>query len=196
MGTIEDIVSSIVIPPSCNHNLDETVDVHNEMTKVIKKTGVLTNKLQGDMKSLKDKLSSLEKERAQARKDVIKMKEDNTAVSTKIAKLKSEIKDVQYKINKINQKSSITQKEKEILKQNEEELHAYKAFTGIRWNFNAPDNVVEGIITNSKTNFVKVFQFEKSMPNKKIRNSLWCLIGEAGSASWHNMDENKENQLK
>lgn len=27
-----------------------------------------------------------------------------------------------------------------------EELQAYKTFTGIRWNFNVPDNVIEGRI--------------------------------------------------
>ncbi|XP_058799214.1 uncharacterized protein LOC131668795 [Phymastichus coffea] len=48
----------------------------------------------------------------------------------------------------------------------------YKEFTGIRWDYSAPENVIEGFITNKK-DFIEKISYKCDTGYKTIRELLW-----------------------
>ncbi|KAJ1531511.1 hypothetical protein ONE63_000186 [Megalurothrips usitatus] len=191
------MVTSMSFEAACeskDYGAEEVLELVTELSREQKNVHDLTKKLQAESKAAKEKLSHWEKERISSRRELNKLKDDDATISKKLEKLKAEVRDVRFKINRTETVSSITEKDREILKKHLLELDTYKDATGIRWNFKVPDDVIEGLITNSKKNFVKVFNLEKSMPSKKIKDALWGLVKEAGNEVWAKTEENKENQ--
>lgn len=195
---LEKLVSSLsfdlpAAPPDQNIRLSAILDLKSEKAKEPKRLENLANKLHSECKIAKDKLAQSEKEKVQLRKDLAKLKEDDASLTKQVNKFKCEIRDTKSKINKSQSVARISDKERATFKQHESELYQYKNLTGIRWNTNVPDNEIEGILTNHRTNFVKAIQLDKSMPLKKIREEVWGVIQESGTRAYDNLKEDKEN---
>ncbi|KAK3919162.1 ATP phosphoribosyltransferase regulatory subunit [Frankliniella fusca] len=195
---IENLVKSVSqykpeIPSDPKIEFARVLDLVNEHAKEPKRIESLLSKYQKNCRSSKDKLSQAEVQRANLRKEVSKQKDEDAYIDKQINKLNAEIRDTSFKIEKAKTVSIISDKEREIIRLQENELRAYKYMTGIRFNTYVPDDTLEALITNSRTNFVKAIHFDQSTPIKKIREALWSIIKDAGTKIWDNIEENKEN---
>ncbi|XP_077292628.1 uncharacterized protein LOC143915739 [Arctopsyche grandis] len=152
--------------------------------------------LQNNIHSLKEEISKLRTNS----KNTIK---ENEALEQKISTTEKHILDNEKKCQELESGLKIKPSDSLRLNKAKNMWNTAERFTGIRWDYSTPENIVKGYIVNKDTKKLKTFEFDKDKySNDNIVEELWKNIESMSSGKWNDIKDicdpnsiiiNKEN---